>query len=54
MLNPHVSVGIAQICFYVPMLPVAIYILVKNWNFPPRMAWIPLVTFSVRELKLHS
>jgi hypothetical protein len=39
MLNPHVSVAIAQIVVYAPMLPIAIYVLCKNWKYPPRMAW---------------
>jgi hypothetical protein len=39
MLNPHVSVAVAQVVVYAPMLPIAIYVLCKNWKYPPRMAW---------------
>lgn len=48
MTNPHLSVGIAQVVFYTPMLPIAIFVLVRNWNNRPRMAWYPLTSFCLR------
>lgn len=47
MLNPHTAVAVAQIIFYVPILPISVFILVKNWKNRPRLAWYPLVTFSL-------
>ncbi|RXG44904.1 hypothetical protein VDGE_03827 [Verticillium dahliae] len=50
MVHPHAAVGIAQVMFYAPMLPTAIFVLVKNWRQPPRMALYPLVTFCLLRL----
>ncbi|KAH7140879.1 hypothetical protein EDB81DRAFT_799057 [Dactylonectria macrodidyma] len=50
MLNPHTSVAIAQVIFFVPIVPVAMFILVKNWKNRPRLPWYPLVTFSLLRL----
>jgi hypothetical protein len=47
MLGPHTSVAIAQIVFYVPIVPITLFILIRNWNNRPRMAWYPLFTFSL-------
>ena len=47
MLNEHSKVGIAQTVFYVPIVPLAIYLLYRNAGKSPRMAWIPLVPFSL-------
>lgn len=47
MLSPHVSLGIVEVVVYTPMLPVGIYVLCKNWRYPPRMAWYPIVTFCI-------
>jgi len=49
MLDPHTSAAIAQTVFYVPMVPVSIYVLVRNWRNRPRQAWLPLVGFSLRK-----
>ncbi|EGY22389.1 hypothetical protein VD0002_g935 [Verticillium dahliae] len=50
MVHPQAAVGIAQVMFYAPMLPTAIFVLVKNWRQPPRMAGYPLVTFCLLRL----
>ncbi|KAH7347538.1 hypothetical protein B0T11DRAFT_291452 [Plectosphaerella cucumerina] len=50
MLGPHTSVAIAQIVFYVPIVPITLFILIRNWNNRPRMAWYPLFTFSLVRL----
>ncbi|KAI5459005.1 hypothetical protein BGZ63DRAFT_490882 [Mariannaea sp. PMI_226] len=47
MLNPHTSVAIAQVVFYLPIFPIAIFILVRNWKYGHRRAWYPLATFSL-------
>lgn len=47
MLDPHTSLGIAQTVFYVPMLPLAIWLMVRNGKIRPRMAWWPLIPFSL-------
>ncbi|KAM0550270.1 hypothetical protein ACHAPJ_008940 [Fusarium lateritium] len=50
MVNSHTSVGIAQVVFYVPILPIALFILVRNWGHGLRLASYPLVTFSAVRL----
>ncbi|KAF4445791.1 hypothetical protein F53441_10540 [Fusarium austroafricanum] len=50
MINSHTSVGIAQVVFYVPILPIALFILVRNWSHGLRLASYPLVTFSAIRL----
>ncbi|KAF5637778.1 hypothetical protein F52700_4480 [Fusarium sp. NRRL 52700] len=50
MINPHTSVGIAQVVFYALVLPVAVFILFRNWNHGLRLASYPLVTFSLARL----
>lgn len=47
MINPHTSVGIAQVVFYALVLPIAIFVLVRNWKHGLRLASYPLVTFSL-------
>jgi hypothetical protein len=47
MLNKHAQLGIAQIVFYVPIVPLAIYLLIRNWSYRPRMAWWPMVPLSL-------
>ncbi|KLP05063.1 Uncharacterized protein LW94_14140 [Fusarium fujikuroi] len=47
MINPHTSVGIAQVVFYALVLPVAVFVLVRNWKHGLRLASYPLVTFSL-------
>ncbi|KAH7002593.1 hypothetical protein EDB80DRAFT_894600 [Ilyonectria destructans] len=50
MLNPHTAVAVAQIIFYIPILPISVFVLVRNWKNRPRLAWYPLVTFSIVRL----
>ncbi|KAF4951378.1 hypothetical protein FGADI_7576 [Fusarium gaditjirri] len=50
MMNPHTSVGIAQVVFYALVLPVAVFVLVRNWKHGLRLASYPLVTFSLARL----
>ncbi|KAF3014501.1 hypothetical protein E8E14_011265 [Neopestalotiopsis sp. 37M] len=50
MVSPHTAVAIAQTVFYVPILPVTVYLLVRNWNYGPRLAWYPLVLFCLMRL----
>jgi len=47
MLDPHTSLGIAQTVFYAPMVPLAIYLMKRNGRIRPRMAWWPLIPFSL-------
>ncbi|CAH0053687.1 unnamed protein product [Clonostachys solani] len=50
MLGPHVSLSIAQIVFFVPIVFLAIWLVVRNWSKHPRMAWWPMVPFSLIRL----
>ncbi|RKL51277.1 hypothetical protein BFJ72_g730 [Fusarium proliferatum] len=50
MINPHTSVGIAQVVFYALVLPAAVFVLVRNWKHGLRLASYPLVTFSLARL----
>ncbi|KAL7806429.1 hypothetical protein V8C44DRAFT_367948 [Trichoderma aethiopicum] len=50
MLNPHESLGIAQIIFYVPIVPAAIRLMYRNGQIRPRLAWWPLIPFSLIRL----
>ncbi|RKK92331.1 hypothetical protein BFJ68_g15930 [Fusarium oxysporum] len=50
MINPHTSVGIAQVVFYALVLPIAVFILISNWKHGLRLASYPLVTFSLARL----
>jgi hypothetical protein len=47
MLNSHESLGIAQIVFYVPIVPTAIWLFRRNGKNRPRMAWWCLIPFSL-------
>ena len=47
MLDAHTSLGIAQTVFYLPMVPLAIWLMVRNGRIRPRMAWWPLIPFSL-------
>lgn len=51
MTDSHTALGIAQIVFYVPMVPLAIYLMVRNGKIRPRMAWWPLIPFSLSKLQ---
>ncbi|TWU74123.1 hypothetical protein ED733_005258 [Metarhizium rileyi] len=50
MVNPHISLGVAQTVFYLPMLPLAIWLMVRNGKIRPRMAWWPLIPFTLMRL----
>jgi hypothetical protein len=45
-MNPHTAAAIAQLIFYIPVVPLSIYLLIRNWQNRPRMAWYPPVPFS--------
>lgn len=47
MLSPHESLGIALIAFYVPIVPAAIRLMYRNGQIRPRLAWWPLIPFSL-------
>lgn len=54
MLNSHESLGIAQIVFYVPIVPTAIWLFRRNGKNRPRMAWWCLIPFSLSTLCLYN
>jgi hypothetical protein len=47
MVSSHTAAAIAQVAFYGPVVPIAFYIFTRNWNNRPRMAWYPLIPFSL-------
>lgn len=47
MLDPHMSLGIAQVVFYVPIVPLAFMLMKRNGKVRPRMAWYPFIPFSI-------
>lgn len=46
-MNSHTALGIAQIVFYVPVVPLAIWLMIRNGSMRPRMAWWPMIPFSL-------
>ncbi|KAL6914827.1 hypothetical protein FSST1_012587 [Fusarium sambucinum] len=50
MINQHTSVGIAQVVFYALVLPVAVFIIIRNWKHGLRLASYPLAIFSLARL----
>ncbi|KAM7203353.1 hypothetical protein V8F33_002344 [Rhypophila sp. PSN 637] len=50
MADPHTALGIAQIVFYAPLVPISIYLLIRNWSYRPRTAWYPAVPFTTIRL----
>ncbi|KAF1736021.1 hypothetical protein CRV24_004955 [Beauveria bassiana] len=50
MPNAHTSVTIAQIVFYAPMVPLVVHLFSRNARIRPRMAWWPLIPFSLFRL----
>ncbi|KAI0125251.1 hypothetical protein BJ170DRAFT_696766 [Xylariales sp. AK1849] len=46
-MTSHTAAAIAQTVFYVPAVPITLYILIRNWKNGPRMAWYPLLVFSL-------
>ncbi|KAK0392962.1 hypothetical protein NLU13_2456 [Sarocladium strictum] len=49
-MSPHSALGIAQIIFYVPVVPLALWLMRRNGGIHPRMAWWPLIPFSLIRL----
>ncbi|KAK3311054.1 uncharacterized protein B0T15DRAFT_60120 [Chaetomium strumarium] len=50
VVNPHTAAAIAQVVLYVPMVPLALYLLARNWRYRPRTAWYPPAVFSTVRL----
>ncbi|ETS73395.1 hypothetical protein PFICI_15000 [Pestalotiopsis fici W106-1] len=50
MVSSHTAVAIAQTVFYAPVLPITVYLLIRNWKAGPRLAWYPLVLFCLMRL----
>ncbi|KAH8666962.1 hypothetical protein BX600DRAFT_462958 [Xylariales sp. PMI_506] len=50
MLAPHVSVSIAQTVFYLPMVPLVFYIIIRNWSTRARLPWLPMALFCLMRL----
>ncbi|KAM3559288.1 hypothetical protein MY1884_003538 [Beauveria asiatica] len=50
MPNAHTSVAIAQVVFYAPMVPLVVHLFSRNARIRPRMAWWPLIPFSLFRL----
>ncbi|KAJ9136617.1 hypothetical protein NKR23_g9747 [Pleurostoma richardsiae] len=49
-MKQHTAAAIAQLVFYVPVVPATLYLCVRNWKYGPRMAWYPPVPFSLIRL----
>ncbi|KAE9364262.1 hypothetical protein N431DRAFT_104402 [Stipitochalara longipes BDJ] len=49
-MNAHSGVAIAQTVAYVPIVPLAIFIMIRNRSHPPAMAWYPFILFSMMRL----
>ncbi|KAH8655764.1 hypothetical protein BX600DRAFT_470276 [Xylariales sp. PMI_506] len=49
-VNAHTVVAILQTIAYVPIVPLGIFILARNWAYRPRKAWYPFVLFSCMRL----
>ncbi|KAK4235352.1 hypothetical protein C8A03DRAFT_36807 [Achaetomium macrosporum] len=49
-INPHTAAAIAEVVLYVPMVPIALYLMVRNWKYRPRTAWYPPAVFSTIRL----
>ncbi|KAM4068126.1 hypothetical protein HRG_012485 [Hirsutella rhossiliensis] len=46
MDSAHRASAIAQIVFYAPPVPVALYVGVRAWKHGPRLAWYPAMVFA--------
>lgn len=54
MAKPLVSLGIAATAFYAPVVPLAMYLVYRNWWRPPKLAWYPLFSHhSVSTERIH-
>ncbi|OAA59147.1 hypothetical protein SPI_06349 [Niveomyces insectorum RCEF 264] len=47
MPNAHLSLGIAQLILYIPIVPLAIFLAWRNRSGKPRMAWFSLSPFGL-------
>ena len=54
MVSSHKSLAIAQTAFYIPAVPIALYIFIRNWKNGPKLGWWPLVPFSLSMIESHS
>ncbi|KAK3345800.1 hypothetical protein B0T25DRAFT_583107 [Lasiosphaeria hispida] len=45
-INSHTAAAIAEVVLYVPMVPIALYLMIRNWRYRPRTAWYPPAAFS--------
>jgi putative Mn2+ efflux pump MntP len=50
MAKPLVSLGIAATAFYAPVVPLAMYLVYRNWWRPPKLAWYPFILLSLMRL----
>jgi len=48
-LHAHSRLAIAQTVAYVPIVPLAIFITMRNRSHPPVMAWYPFILFSMSQ-----
>ncbi|KAK0751624.1 hypothetical protein B0T18DRAFT_387719 [Schizothecium vesticola] len=49
-VNPYTAAAIAEVVLYVPAVPVALYLMIRNWKYRPRTAWYPPAAFSTIRL----
>jgi hypothetical protein len=54
MVSSHTALAIAQTAFYVPAVPISLYIFIRNWKHGPKIGWWPLVPFSLSMIESHS
>ncbi|KAF4213267.1 hypothetical protein CNMCM5878_000162 [Aspergillus fumigatiaffinis] len=50
MAKALVSLGIAATAFYAPVVPLAMYLLYRNWRRLPKIAWYPFILLSLMRL----
>ncbi|KAH6895982.1 hypothetical protein B0T10DRAFT_558146 [Thelonectria olida] len=50
MTELHTSVAIAQVAFYAPIVPLSLFIFLRNVRNRPLQPWYPLVLFSLMRL----
>jgi len=48
-INSHRAVAIAQTVAYIPIVPLAIFITIRNRSHPPALAWYPFILFSMSQ-----
>ena len=46
MDESHRASAIAQIAFYVPLVPITLYVGIRAWKYGPRLAWYPAMVFA--------